>query len=276
MVTYYKKIYIFVHNIYIKIMNKVKHRLIQACYIFILIIAIVLFLLTYIIENQSLNSYLLSLSSSCIGTVFFFLIFKFFLADSDTILLEKIDILISEKFLSKRATFSEKEAMGIFFSSIDGCKMSKIYLIGYSMAHIFQQYQSEFVKYINEKTEIKILLIDPNSTAGSLMAETIGNVDLVQEPHFRSIKYINKINSMGCNTKYNMKVKKINWVPSCNVIYAMHKDRSYSMCLGINGFVLDDNIERRLYSIEKSKYKDKYIAFIESHFESLWNKGIEV
>ncbi len=257
-------------------MNKVKHRLIQACYIFILIIAVALLLLTYIIENQNVNSYLLSLSSSCVGTVFFFLIFKFFLADSDTILLEKIDILISEKFLSKRSTFSEKEAMETFFSTINGCKISKISLIGYSMAHIFQQYQSEFVQYINERTEIKVLLIDPNSTAGTLMTEVVGNTDLVQEPHSRSIKYINKINSMGHNSRNIIQVRKINWIPSCNAIVAIHKDRSYSMCLGINGFVLDSNIERRLYSIEKSNYKDKHVQFIESHFESLWNKGIEV
>lgn len=257
-------------------MNKVKSRLVQACYIFILIIAVVLYLLTYIIEDQGINSYLLSLSSSCVGTVFFILIFKFFLADSDSILLEKFDILISEKLLSKRSTFSEKEAMEDFFTTINSCKISRICLVGYSMAHVFQQYQSEFVKYINEKIEIKVLLVDPNSTAGTLMTEVVGNSDLVKEPHLRSIKYINKINSMGHNSKYSIKVRKINWIPSCNAIFAVHKDRSYSMCLGINGFVLDSNIERRLYTIDKSIFKDKHIEFIESHFESLWNKGIEV
>jgi hypothetical protein len=56
---------------------------------------------------------------------------------------------------------------------------------------------------------------------------------------------------------------------------ASHKGNVYSMCLGINGFVLDSNIDRRLYKTVKVNYKDKEVEFIESHFDSLWKKGIE-
>lgn len=254
-------------------MEKARHRLMLSCYIFILILAGLFYLASLYFEQGEIKSYLLSLSSGCAGTVFFFFIFKFFMSDSDSILLEKIDSMISTKILSTKYDVKEKDVLAAFFTSLADNHITNMYFVGYSMAHIFQQYQGELICHLRKGAKIKVILIDPISSAGKVMEETVGSKELVIEPHHRSVRYIRNINEKSIRNKIG--IRKVSWIPSCSIIYAVSKQNFYAICMGINGFVLDHSVDRRLYTISVSKFKDDKMLFFESHIEKLWTKGVD-
>lgn len=254
-------------------MEKAKKRLILSCYIFILILAGIFYIGSLYFNDKDIKSYLISLSSSCAGTVFFFFIFKFFMADSDSILLEKIDNMVSQKILNTKYNVKEKDVLATFFSSLSNNHISYMYFVGYSMAHIFQQYQEELISLLKKGTKMKVILIDPTSSAGKVMEEAVGSEELVTEPHIRSLRYIKNINDKS--TRNKIIVRKVSWIPSCSIVYATSKQNFYAMCMGINGFVLEKSVDRRLYTISVSKFKDNKMLFFESHIQKLWEKGID-
>lgn len=254
-----------------------RKKLICACYIIITLVAIILFFSGIYSKDDVIKAFLLNISAACVGTVFFFLIFKFFRADSDTILLEKFDDIISNKLIEQEYTVKEMDALKLFFNSINNQKVSEMCLIGYSMAHIFQSFETELIEILKKGTKISILLINPDSTAGRLMVEAIGDETQVNEPHLRSIRYISNIhNKLSEKKRTKLLMRKVSWIPSCSILYAKQKNTFYSICIGINGYVLDKELDRRLYSVSISKYQDKRMIFLETHFNKLWDKGIEV
>ena len=170
-----------------------RKKLICASYIIISLLAVILFFVGIHVEDDVFKSYFLNLSAACVGTVSFFLIFKFFRADSDTILLQKFDDIISTKLIEQEYTTKEKDALKTFFNSINNQKISEMCLVGYSMAHVFQSFDAELIDLLTKGTKVSILLINPDSIAGKLMVEAVGNENQVNEPHLRSIRYISNI-----------------------------------------------------------------------------------
>ena len=195
------------------------------------------------------------------------------MTDSDSLLLEKIDNMISTKILSTKYDVKEKDVLATFFSSLADNQITYMYFVGYSMAHIFQQYQEELIYHLKKGTKIKVILIDPVSPAGKVMEDTVGSKELVVEPHLRSVRYIRNINDKL--TRNKISTRKVSWIPSCSIIYAVSKHNFYAICMGINGFVIDHKVDRRLYTISVSKFKDDKMLFFESHIEKLWTKGVD-
>lgn len=144
------------------------------------------------------------------------------------------------------------------------------------MAHVFQSFSTELIDLLQKGTKISILLVNPDSIAGELMVEAVGDKAQVDEPHLRSIRYISNIyNKLPTKKRDKLLVKKVSWVPSCSILYAKQKNDFYSICIGINGYVIDKEIDRRLYSVSTSRYQEKRMIFLEAHFNKLWNKGID-
>lgn len=76
------------------------------------------------------------------------------------------------------------------------------------------------------------------------------------------------------NCKPNITVGKISWIPSTTLVLAANNNNDYFVLLeGINGFMLNNKISRRLYNINQTTLRDMKIDFYESHFKALWKEA---
>ena len=248
--------------------EKSRKRLQIAAYIVMLLLAAMcVFLGIYTFsENQTTSGLLLGLSTELIGTIIIITILKFFLSDSDRSIDEVLDILKSSNSKKQLSyTCSERVALTKLGNELEKRKIGNIMMIGYSMAHVVQYLREILEEALENGATIKIMLLDPYSTAGTLMTEKVG--DKVIEPHERTIRYINEINERS-QTNNTIQVTKISWVPSCTIIQVenlLNKQKLYTQLVGVNGFVLDDSVARRLYEINSSLVKDSKYMFFENH-----------
>ena len=235
----------------------------------------------------------LGIATGLIGNVIIFFIMRYFMENNDSEAIDKIDEILKKKtqsdeelhrrienMISAKMTelnysTDEKESLHQFFKRIDLEKTDEIYMIGYSLAHVFEQHRKDFIKYLQKNVKIKVILISPESTAGKLMAERVGRLHRVGEPHRRTLTYIEEINEEANNESCQIEVAKVSWVPSCTVILTKNDNASfYVMLLGLNGFSLNNKIrgvDRRLYSVCTSTFEDERISFIKNNYEYLWN-----
>lgn len=244
-------------------------------------------------KTKDWSDILLGISTGLIGNVIIFMIMKYFMNSSDSVVINKIDEILKEQKISDDNMFrkvenmisakmtelnyciKEKDALTQFFSCVDLERTEEIYMIGYSMAHVFEQYRQDFIKYLEKCIKIKVILISPESTAGKLMAERVGIMHRVGEPHRRTLRYIDEINDESNNDACKIEVAKVSWVPSCTIILTKSRNEDYFVLLkGINGFSLNNKIrgvDRRLYSVSTSSFCDERITFFKNNFEYLWN-----
>lgn len=274
--------------------DKRNKRLIFAVYTILVLIAIGTGYLAYEKKIPDFTSFFWGISSSFTATVFLYTILKFFLVNSDDVVIKRIDDIQKEKLISDEKlihridemmsskimplsyNINEAESLSKFFKFINLEKTDSIYLTGYSMAHVFQQHRNDFIEILNRKIEVKVLLIDPDSTAGQLMKERVGPTHIVGGPHRRTLRYIDEINdSVSNNSK--IIVSKMSWIPSCSLILTKNSREDYfTLMIGVNGFNLNNankQAPRRLYSVINSTFKDEKIAFYQSNFEYLWEEN---
>lgn len=251
--------------------KKYRKLLTFAAYIIVSLVAVI----ASIIGFNSIGawqSFLLGLSTSCLVTVFVFLVLQFFLASSDHSLLSNIDDLISLKLLEVKYNTDEHESLSVFFNNLENEKINQLDMIGYSMAHVFQQHEKDIKKLLAQKVRIRVILTDPDSIAGNLMKEKVGSYHKVGEPHKRTLRYINNINNSSLCSKVKIEVSKVSWIPSCTIILGKRKNY-FRILLGINGFLLGKDIDRRLYTVSASNVKDDKFTFFESHFDKFWEEN---
>lgn len=199
--------------------------------------------------------------------------------DNNKRLLEEFDVFIQNA--SSSGIMDENTALRDFFDKLKTDKCNSIIMCGYSMAHIFKNYERKFVELLNNGVNIKVLLVDPESSSGQLMRDKLSREGLeelhpVGEPHFRTLRYIHEI-MISCsekNCKPNITVGKISWIPSTTLVLAANNNNDYFVLLeGINGFMLNNKISRRLYNINQTTLRDMKIDFYESHFKALWKEA---
>lgn len=272
--------------------DKKQSRLVTAAYCIVILIGIITGIIAHFSTNNDFDSLLWGLTSSCFFTVLVFTVLKFFLSNSDDILSHKIDALlldkknsddllvqrieemISLKIMELQYNTNERESLIQFFNSIKIDQIDRLYMIGYSMAHVFQQHKPDIVKLLQLNVDIRVMLIDPNSTAGTLMREKVGSTHKIGEPHRRTLRYIDETNTISRDKGSKVTVSKVSWIPSSTIILAKNSHENYYVLLvGINGFIIDNTIDRRLYSVSNSTVKDEKINFFETHFEYLWNEN---
>lgn len=270
-------------------------------------IGIILFLVAFLIPEKLLaKSIFIGIATSCLSSVLIFVVLKFFMSSADDLLVDQIKDVASEiyatnahtektnqKLIEKIDTFikdsirpsttEEKEALYEFFDKLKTDRCDSIIMCGYSMAHVFNNYRNRFIELLNNNVDVKVLLVDPESSSGQLMRDKLNREGLaklhpVGEPHIRALRYIHeKIN--GCmpdkENSPRITVSKVSWIPSVTLILASNRNSDYFVLLeGINGFMLSNKLSRRLYSIHTSTIRDKRIEFYESHFKALWDENI--
>jgi hypothetical protein len=255
--------------------KKVRNRLKVAAYILIAALAIIFFLIAilYFKSNEVYKSIFLNLATDFVGAFLFFVILQFFLSDPDDVISEKLESMLALQNAKAEFQTQESSAFDEFFKNLKDKKITHVDLIGYSMAHVFQRYKNEIIEFVDGGAKIRVLVLNPDSTAGKLMIETVGEPELVYEPHQRTMRYIKNINmaiQQLPRHKNIIEVRKISWVPSSTVAMARGGNRFFSVLVGINGFILDNSINRRLYTITAFNYKDEKYSFFESHFDRLW------
>lgn len=282
-----------------KKMNKKTRRAIEICiYVVHVSIAITFAVFAFLPKWSDYRDFFCGIATALVGNVFILVIMKLFSEGDDEVLIGKLNTIIDDKKIMDDAlrrdlenmisakmtelnyTTVEKEALTQFFNKIDLDKIDEIYMVGYSLAHVFEQHHDDFVTYLRKNIKIKVILISPESTAGTLMAERVGKSHRVGEPHRRTLRYIDEINDESLNNESlneqsQIEVAKVGWVPSCTIILTCNRNENYFVMLqGVNGFSLDNRIigvSRRLYSVCTSTFKDKRITFFKNNFEYLWN-----
>ena len=277
-----------------KKLNKTARRAIEICiYIVHLSVAAVFALLAFHPKWSNYSDFSCGIATALLGNVFILAIMKLFSEGEDEALIKKIDTIIddkkvldetlhrnlenmiSSKMTELNYTTIEKPALSQFFSQVDIDKTDEIYMVGYSLAHVFEQHRQDFIMFLKKDIKVKVILISPESTAGKLMAERVGKTHRVGEPHRRTLRYIDEINDDSSNNQCQIEVAKVGWVPSCTILLTINKDENYYVMLqGVNGFSLDNKIkgvDRRLYSVCTSTFKDERITFFKNNFEYLWS-----
>ena len=275
--------------------NNGNKKYVVAVNIIQMLLAVVFILMALLPKFKDWDEIFFGISTGLIGNVIIFLIMRYFMANSDMEVINKIDQVLKQQATSDDAMYrkvenmisskmtelsystKEKDALAQFFIRVNLEKTEEIYMIGYSLAHVFEQYRKDFIKYIEKCIKIKVILISPESTAGKLMAERVGKMQRVGEPHRRTLRYIEEINVESNNDACKIEVAKVSWVPSCTIILTKNKNEDYFVLLkGINGFSLNNQIrgvDRRLYSVCTSSFKDERVTFFKNNFEYLWNDG---
>lgn len=215
----------------------------------------------------------LDIGTSGYFTIILFCIFNQFAYDEKKTIIEELERIVKDTN-GQEPIIEEKRALSLFFEYIGSRDVKKIDMFGYSMAHVFQQHKSNIIQLCNAKTKFRILLLDPDSTAGNVMKEHLSSDRYVDEPHKRSISYIEDVlESTTCKIT-PIEVKKTSWIPSCTMMIAELSDKSFVMLIGINGFNLKDSKGKRLYRVNKYSMIEEEVTFYIRHFNHIWNSNL--
>ena len=146
-------------------------------------------------------------------------------------------------------------------------------LLGYSMAHMFATSKTQIGIAVAKGLRARVMILDPLSTAGKLMAEKVGDYGRVREPHERSIRYIKEIIEIARSgeARGTLQVKYVPWIPSCYLNIVDASESSGVALIGLNSLVLGSKLPRRIHFIlEKSRDVTSF-GFFAAQFEALWN-----
>ncbi|MEM7221890.1 MAG: hypothetical protein AAF495_02860 [Pseudomonadota bacterium] len=261
--------------------SRERRRLEIACYLFLLIISVILFgLAKYVlVENSIERLVIISLVTEFLGVVAIIAIFSFFLIDRDESLSRRISDLETGMATQKSLELTT-DAEGDMFDL--GTKLSSaksVDFVGYSMAGAFSRYRQQVVDALSRGLELRAIVLDPDSTAGTLMKETVGDPSLVSEPHERTVRYLAEIAQTaaeGSDQGGNVQVRKINWVPSVYMIIVKFDETKVEILLGVNALTMVKGPKRRLFLEVDSAVDPEAASALMEQYESIWQKGTTI
>ena len=147
-------------------------------------------------------------------------------------------------------------------------------LLGYSMAHMFATSKTQLGLALASGLRIRAMILDPHSTAGTLMAEKVGDFELVREPHERTVRYLKEIIEIARSNrpeKGSLNVKYVPWIPSCYLNIVDAHESSGEALIGLNSLNLGTTLPRRIHFIlEKSRDETSFVFFV-AQFDVLWS-----
>ncbi len=153
-------------------------------------------------------------------------------------------------------------------------------LVGYSLAHLISFIKRDLIAAIEGGAIVRICWVDPASTAGSLMAERVGDQVQVNEPIDRSTRYLHEIISAiapsGVVVKGSVELRLANWIPSCYVNILNGSASDATMMVGIHAFAPGRSSQRRLYFWVSKKDDPVAAAFFKDQFERIWSSSENV
>ena len=151
-------------------------------------------------------------------------------------------------------------------------------LLGYSMAHLLATSKTQLASAIVQGLTARIVLLDPHSTAGRLMAAKVGDFDRVLEPHERSVRYIREIVTMAAAGKANgrVDVKLMPWVPSCYMNIIDAGAATGEALIGLNALSLGPTLPRRLHFMLSKATDGPSFDFFVAQFNELWKSASTV
>lgn len=249
-------------------------RLRIAAYFILLLSAAVLYYASWTHELGSIEqNILLNIASGLITAVVVFLVLSLFFADNQLELndrLTQIERLLGEN--RQISTDSDPEEQLLEFDRRIADAQS-LDLLGYSMAHLLASSKHSIASALTNGLKMRVVLLDPTTTAGDLMSQKVGTSDLVREPHDRSVRYLSEIKEIASGKSIirgSLDIKLIPWVPSVYLnILDGGQDKGVAIA-GVNALTISNSNPRRLhYRLEKTRNPIEF-GFYLDNFNEIW------
>lgn len=256
--------------------RKQKQRYVFAIYSGLGILAIAVALLGALLNEGTIQNLLLNLATELFGAVLLFVILNwFFMLDSEQSLIERIGrmLTILEGEYSVLLDSNKSSEIFAFEKRLNSAK--QIDLLGYSLYKILSLYaKSYFIEAINNRTKIRIILVDPKSKAAQILSaqKTGTRYRKQRELSFTILTFLQK--KIISNAKGSLDVRLINFIPSCDMIILDRDNDEQGM---INVIIKapygsPPRLDRRRFIFRKREDSDDFEAWLEQ-FESCWQDG---
>jgi len=155
----------------------------------------------------------------------------------------------------------------------------EILVVGYSCRYLIAGLKQELVEAIKNKTNLKVIVIGPNSDASKLMRTYLNFQELendVKDLKFRLGLIKREVNFPKIKKKPgNIELRFVNWIPSCSLIFYIPKENE-SGIMKLKVYGVDHGVPlvkiRTHKLIYEFKEKELYLDFLK-HFWGLWEKG---
>lgn len=191
----------------------------------------------------------------------------------DSIILEMADLLKPDSFKSQHETDKEFNLKDKLINA------KEVLIVGYSCKYLIGGLRTEIVEAIQNKTNIKVLAIAPDSDASKLMSQFNNfqelKFDVKGMKHRLQLIKDEVSNSISKKKSGSIELRLVNWIPSCSLIFYIPKNNE-SGILKLKVYGVDHGVTlskiRTHKLIYEFKEKELYNDFL-LHFHGLWKKG---
>jgi len=256
--------------------GKQKQRYVFAIYSGLGVLGIAVALLGALLNEGTIQSLLLNLSTELFGAVLLFVILNwFFMLDSEQSLTERIGSILTILEREYSVLLDSKKSREIldFEERLNSSK--QIDLLGYSLYKLLSRNSKSLIEVINKsKTKIRMILIDPKSMAAQVVsAQTAGDRYLEQcDLSFKTLTFMKK--NIIPNAEGSLDIRLIRFIPSCVMIILDRDDNEQGMInVKIKApYGSPPRLARRNFILKKRKDSDDFETWLEQ-FESCWQDG---
>ena len=249
--------------------DKKRQRFALAVYLFIASLSLLLAIYAINYTHDSTQSILLNLSTELAGVVIiFFLVNRLFLSDSwDTS--DRLENLLNR--LEKKTHLLKGEEDNTTVEKLFSGS-SKIDLLGYSYINVMRNRQNFIIQLLRDGVQIRLVIVDPEKTAGTLSRENMDVDDLRRDVNV-TLSIVANISEEAKKYKGKIEVRLINWLPSCGLIITdpdSLKGKTWVSIYPIYPSVPKSEIPHFILTHSEDEYWSKAYS---NHFNRLWSKA---
>jgi len=260
--------------------SKQKQRYVFAIYFGLTALAAAFALFGSLLNEGTIQSLLLNLSTELMGAVLiFFIVNWFFMLDSESSLIERVERVLTILEREHSVLLGSKKSRKILDLGERFNSAKQIDLLGYSLYKLFIEHKRYLIQCLKNGTKIRILLVNPEGKAGELIsAHKAGAQYYLQwNQSFTILESLQK-ESISNDKGGGLEIKVIDFIPSCDMIMLDRDDYEKGiMKVSINGPYATTTksnkiLDRRHLIFKKRNDPDDFETWLEQ-FESCWQDG---
>jgi hypothetical protein len=242
----------------------------------VIALATIVILLTWNASEKP-RSLFFNLSTELLGAVLIFILLNLLFPISDEkSILERISSTL-DRIENKTPVFWDKEAIRNRFDFKSLLKDAKqLDILGYSCVNLIENHRGEITTAVINGTQIRILLVKPNSEAASLMsyhskAKAYEPDMLKTQNRFKMTE--DELANSPKKPKGSFKVKYTTWIPSCSLTIFNRKFDNGILKVKVYPIVYSTSTaEIAVHQVIKKQENKVWFDYFVNQYERLWNE----
>jgi hypothetical protein len=243
-----------------------KHRYEAAAYISVVCLSLLLVAVSRFIAWPTVANLAANVAASLLAVcVLFFLMNRFYL-------------LSDNESSARQALLPSDRAREVLDLHERLAAAKSIDLLGYNLANFLDEYRDDLVSCVRRGGAVRILIVNPASTAGALIVENsklqsfARNSEIAREWVFDYIggKLVEGKLAGGAR----LELGELNWVPSCSMVIIDRASRTAVLKVSVNTpFYRTPRTRGRLNLVLQPFQEPHWFEFFGDQFDALWGES---